>query len=115
MATVGHTTEDVSNLPAWARKRIERLAAEVASLKKQQAALAAGDTNMWLPSGLDLDETTPLPRDSTVRVKLSKHDTIDVRPKKTDGGESYIEVRSSTGRLIIEPAVTNVIYVKVGR
>lgn len=112
MATVGHTTEDVSKLPAWARKRIERLEAEVTSLKKQQAALADGDTNMWLPSRLDLNETTPLPRDSLVRVRLSKHDTIDILPK-AERGNAYVELRSSTGRLLIEPAVSNVIYVRV--
>jgi hypothetical protein len=108
---VGHTTEDVSKLPQWARRRIERLEGEIAQMKATEAAVAAGDTNMFL---LDAARQTPrgLPRDSTVRVSLGKLGELDIGVGH-NAPEGAIEIRTSHGRLSVQPVVSNVIYVKV--
>lgn len=106
---VGHTTEDVTKLPMWARKRIERLTAEVESWKSRALSAASPDqTNVTISDGI---EERGLPRDSHIRFRIGRTQ-MEVALRESHDGLG-LEVRSLDGTLAVLPLVSNVISVKV--
>ena len=106
---VGHTKEDVSTLPRWARMRIERLTAEIE--RQTEIALSttiAGKTNVVIVVGHTTEERS-LPNDSHVRFRTPKGD-VEISHRN-----DAIEVRARDGVIIIRPEVSNVIRVTVSQ
>jgi hypothetical protein len=111
MTIVGRTKEDVSTLPAWARRRIERLEQEVISEREKALSASSPEkTNVTVVADYDHNGRQlerGLPKNSKVKFRLDEHFTIDISHQ-----DGLVEVRSSDGQLIIEPAVSNAVYVK---
>ena len=112
---VGHTREDVSTLPRWARERIARLTDEVEHWKSIALSASSPDkTNVTIVDGL---EERGLPPNSRVKFRMGK-DAIEVSvssdmPGRHPAASTSIEVRSSDGSLSILPAASNTIYVRI--
>lgn len=103
---VGHTTENVKLLPAWAQRQIRNLTSEVERLQSLVARLPADQTNVAL---VDHQGEYGLPADARVRFRFKRH-TIDVSICKDRGG---FEVRTNDGYLTLLPAASNVVHVQV--
>lgn len=114
-------TEDISRLPKWAQRKIGRLENEVASLKLALESVGKDHpgTNVKISGFSIMGPDTELPKNAEVQFYLGAGpykqyvNMISVRHANDTFGE--LSVHSSAGPLIIQPSVSNHVYLSIAR
>lgn len=100
---------DTSKLPKWAQQRIEKLEGDVAYWRRKVTEAVSGDTDTFID---EFPELVGLPRGSRIVFCLPDLSQIETRVQDKS---LYVAARGGGGPLEIQPEVSNVVRIKVGR
>lgn len=98
---------DVTKLPKWAQQYIEVLQRDVEYRERQLGEMASPDAKVQLIEGIN--ENRGLPDDARVQFRVGDK---QIRIHISRYGEG-LDLNSADGPLLVEPAASNHIYLRV--